>query len=68
MDVLSLETLDNGINQLVMGASKAGGGWQESVDDHLTMTAGNDKQLELVADDDGSDKEGEGGKGDSDGD
>ncbi len=30
-------------NQLVMGASKAGGGWQESVDDHTATTAGDGK-------------------------
>ncbi len=43
-----------------------GGGWGKSVDDHMTTTAGNDKQQERVADDEGSDKEGEGGKGDGD--
>jgi hypothetical protein len=27
-----------------MGASKASGGWQESVNDHTTMTASDDKR------------------------
>jgi hypothetical protein len=31
-------------NQLAMGTSKAGSGWQESVDGHKTMTAGEDEQ------------------------
>ncbi len=31
-------------NQLVMGASKAGGGWQESINDHMTTTMGNGEQ------------------------
>ncbi len=33
-------------NQLATGASKAGGGWQESIDNHRAMTAGDDKQQE----------------------
>ncbi len=33
-------------NQLATGASKAGGGWQESVDNHTAMTVGDDKQQE----------------------
>jgi hypothetical protein len=49
-----------------MGASKVGGGWQESVNDHTTTTAGNNKGQEHVADDEGSDKEDKGGKGDGD--
>ncbi len=42
---------------------KVGGGWQESVDNHMTMMVGNDKQLEHAADDEGSNKEGKEGKG-----
>jgi hypothetical protein len=30
-------------NQLAMGASKAGNGWQESIDDHRTTTVGKDE-------------------------
>jgi hypothetical protein len=30
-------------NQLTMGASKVGGGWQESIDDHTTTMAGNNE-------------------------
>jgi hypothetical protein len=48
------------------GASKVGGGWQESIDDHTTTTAGNDKRRERAVDDEGSNKEGKGGKGDGD--
>ncbi len=40
-----------------------GGGWQESIDNHTTMTAGNDEQLERVPDVEGSNKEGKGSKG-----
>jgi hypothetical protein len=50
-------------NQLVMGESKAGGGWQESDNIHTTTMVGNDKQQERAADDKGSNKEGKGGKG-----
>ncbi len=64
---LSLEASDNVNNQLATGASKAGGGWPESVDDHSTMTAGKDEQQEHAADYDGSNKEGEGDKGNGDG-
>jgi hypothetical protein len=49
-----------------MVASKVGGGWQESIDNHTTMMVGDDKQLEYAADDEGSNKEGKGGKGDGD--
>jgi hypothetical protein len=48
--------------QLATGTSKAGGGWQESVDDHTTTMVGNDKQRECAADDEGSDEEGKGSK------
>jgi hypothetical protein len=50
----------------MIGASKVGNGWQESVADHRTTTAGDNKQQERVADDEGSDEEGKGGKGDGD--
>jgi hypothetical protein len=50
-------------NQLSTGVPKVGGGWQESVDNHMTMMVGNDKQLEHAADDEGSNKEGKEGKG-----
>ncbi len=40
-----------------------GGGWQESINDHTTTTAGDDKQRDHAADVEGSNKEGEGGKG-----
>jgi hypothetical protein len=66
VDPLSLEASDHDNNQLATEASKAGGVWQESIDDHLTMTAGNDKGREHAADDDGSNKEGKGGKGNGD--
>jgi hypothetical protein len=51
-------------DQLSTGASKVGGGWQESVDSHTTTTTGNSEQLEHVVDDAGSNKEVEDGKGD----
>ncbi len=50
-------------NQLAKGASKAGGGWQESIDGHTTTMVGNNEQGEHEADDEGSNEEGEGGKG-----
>jgi hypothetical protein len=51
-----------------MGASKGGSGWQESIDNHLTTTAGSDnKQQECAAEDVGSNKEGQGGKDNGDG-
>ncbi len=40
-----------------------GSGWQESIEDHTTMTAGDNKQQEHAVDDEGRDKEGMGGKG-----
>jgi hypothetical protein len=43
-----------------------GSGWQKSIDNHTTTTVGKDKQCERAADDEGSDKEGQGSKGDSD--
>jgi hypothetical protein len=46
-----------------MGASKVGGGWQESVDNHTTTKAGDDEQCEHAADVEGSNREGKGGKG-----
>jgi hypothetical protein len=67
VDPLSLEALDNDNNQLATGVSKAGGGWKESIDDHSTTMAGADKQQERVVDNDGSNKEGKGAKGDGDG-
>jgi hypothetical protein len=30
-------------NQLAMGASKVSGGWQESINNHTTVMAGDDK-------------------------
>jgi hypothetical protein len=33
-------------NQLLTGASKVGGGWQESIDDHITTMAGDDERQE----------------------
>jgi hypothetical protein len=50
-----------------MRVSKVGGGWQESLDDHMTMTLGNYNQQEHAADDEGSDKEGKGSKDNGDG-
>jgi hypothetical protein len=50
----------------MLGASKGGGGWQESVNDHRTTMAGNDKLQECVVDYEGCDKKGKGGKGDGD--
>jgi hypothetical protein len=54
-------------NQLAIGASKAGGGWQESIDNHTTMMVGDEEGQEHAADDEGNDKEGEGSKGIGDG-
>ncbi len=45
-----------------------GGGWQESINNHRTMMAGNNKQQECAANDEGSNKEGEGGMGNGDSD
>ncbi len=53
-------------NQLAAGMPKAGGGWRESVDDHTATMVGNDEQQERVRDDEGNDKDCEGGKGDGD--
>ncbi len=50
-------------NQLATGVSKVGGGWQESIDNHTSMTAGNDKQCNPATDFEGSNKEGKGNKG-----
>ncbi len=47
--------------------SKAGSGWQESIDNHMSTTTGKDKQQEHAADDEGNNKEDEGGKGAGDG-
>jgi hypothetical protein len=45
-------------NQLATGASKIGGGWQESINNHTTTVAGDDKQQERAAvDDEVRDKE-----------
>ncbi len=41
-----------------------GGGWQESVDNHTTMTAGDGEGRERACDDEGNNKYGEGSKGD----
>jgi hypothetical protein len=49
-----------------MGASKVGGGYQKSVNNHTTMTAGDNEQRERAADDEGSNEEGKGSKGDGD--
>jgi hypothetical protein len=32
---------------------KAGSGWKESIDNHMTMTVGNNKQQEQAANDEG---------------
>ncbi len=53
-------------NQLAAGMPNAGGGWQESVDDHTATMVGNDKQRERARDDEGNDKDCEGGKGNGD--
>jgi hypothetical protein len=50
-------------SQLAAGASKVGVGWQESVNNHRTMTEGDDEQQERAADVEGSNKEGKGSKG-----
>jgi hypothetical protein len=54
--------------QLAKGVSKAGGGWQGSINNHTTMTTGDDEQQERAVNDEGSNKGGKGGKGDGDGD
>jgi hypothetical protein len=66
VDPLSLKALDNDNNHLAMGESKAGSGWQERIINHTTKTRGSNERQECVADDYGSLKEGEGGKGDGD--
>ncbi len=43
-----------------------GGGWQESIDHHRITTVSNNEQQERAADDECSNKEGKGGKGDGD--
>jgi hypothetical protein len=48
--------------------SKAGIGWQESVDNHTATMVGNEEQQEHGADNEGNDKEGKGGKGNGDSD
>jgi hypothetical protein len=53
-------------NQLATRASKAGGGWQERVNDHMTTTAGDDKQQEHVCNDEGNNEDGKGSKGNGD--
>ncbi len=45
---------------------KAGGGWRESIDDHTATIVGDDKRREHAGDDEGNDKDCEGGKGDGD--
>ena len=53
-------------NQLAAGMPKAGGGWQESVDNHTATTVGDNERRERAGDDEGNDKDCEGGKGDGD--
>jgi hypothetical protein len=67
VDPLSLKALNNDNNQLATGASKAGSGWQESINDRRTTTVGNNEQQEHAADDDRSNNKGKGGKDDGDG-
>jgi hypothetical protein len=55
-------------NQQAKGASNEGGGWQERVKDHMTTMVGNKGQQVRAADDEGINKEGNGGKGNCDGD
>ncbi len=50
-------------NKLATGASKVGGGWQESVNDHITTMAGDNKR-ERAADVEGCKEVGKGGKDD----
>jgi hypothetical protein len=51
-------------DQLAVGMPKAGGGWQESVEDHTATTVGDGERQECAHDDEGDDKDGEGGKSD----
>jgi hypothetical protein len=51
-------------NQIAVGMPKAGGGWQESVDDHTATTVGDSERRERARDDEGNDKDGKGSKGD----
>jgi hypothetical protein len=60
MDPLILEASDNHDNQPATGATKAGSGWQESVDNHTTTMVGNNERQEHVTDDEESNKEGKG--------
>jgi hypothetical protein len=53
-------------NHLAAGMPKAGSGWQESVDNHTATMVGNNERRERARDDEGNDKDCEGGKGDGD--
>jgi hypothetical protein len=53
-------------NQLAAGMPKVGGGWRESVDDHTATTVGDDERREHARDDEGNNKDCEGGKDDGD--
>jgi hypothetical protein len=52
-------------SQLVTGVLKVGGGRRESLEDHTTMTEGDNERCEHAADVEGSNEEGEGSKGDA---
>ena len=53
-------------NQLAAGMPKAGGGWQESVDNHTATTVGDNERRERARNDEGKDKDCEGSKEDGD--
>ncbi len=69
MATRAIATVKANINQPATGLTMAGGGWQESIDKATTRPqqwVRDNKQQERAADDDGSSKEGKGGKGDGD--
>ncbi len=55
------------INQQWDRQKRAVAGKERQRGDHMTMTVGDNERQELAADDKGSNKEGEGGQGDGDG-
>ncbi len=59
-----------GEQQLTSDGTNKGGQWlsrEHRQGNHMTTMVGDNKQQERAADDDGSDKEGKGGKGDGEG-
>ncbi len=53
-------------NQLAAEMPKAGGGWRESVDDHMATMVGDNERREHARDEEGNNKDCEGSKDDGD--